>query len=173
MTSKPSLKTDVRQKFISPDGQDLASLLSYPCELFNVRYVLWDEVRSTFPGLQCLRNKFMRVYFMVDKKEEVIVPLRIQYTGIHPYEVFAGRSRRGHSLSDNKMLDPGHQKSNALARSDGDPLLHLQRYQHIEEHILAKAYSPLDYAAPKLFLILPDNLVSWVDTDTRTHVFRL
>ncbi|KAF9326558.1 hypothetical protein BG006_010027, partial [Podila minutissima] len=98
MTSKPSLKTDVRQKFISPDGQDLASLLSYPCELLNVRYVLWDE----------------------------IVPLRIQYIGIGPYEVFAGRSRRGHSPSDNKMLDPGHQKSNALARSDGDPLLHLQ-----------------------------------------------
>lgn len=63
-----------------------------------------------------------------------IVPLRIQYTEIHPYEVFAGRSRRGHSLSDNKMLDPGHQKSNALARSDGDPLLHLQRVFRTDPH---------------------------------------
>ncbi|KAG0017194.1 hypothetical protein BGZ81_010856 [Podila clonocystis] len=68
-----------------------------------------------------------------------------------------------------KFISPNRHDS--LPSYPYDPAF--ESYRLFGEHFLAKAYSPLDHPAPKLFLVLPDDPHSGVDTDTRTRVFRL
>lgn len=46
-------------------------------------------------------------------------------------------------------------------------------YQNIGVHVLGKKNARLEYPLPRLFLVLPGDLNSWIDPNSKTHRLRL
>jgi len=67
------------QRFESQDGKPLASLPTYVCPETSKRYILWDDIQSTFADVVFLRRPgnsdrvSNKILFMIDQNGELYV----------------------------------------------------------------------------------------------------
>ncbi|KAF9201779.1 hypothetical protein BGZ59_002521 [Podila verticillata] len=159
MALSDSADPPVFQRFLSKNGEPLTSLPIKTCSESGKRYIFWSDIQNIFEDVVYLRDlDELIVLFMIGQDGELAMLI---------WEIEL-RERTGFKALVNgmdrcQMLDSLREWEKKLLRLD---------YENICWNMLPRSDHGWNFAASKLFIVLPSSLDSWINSDPSTHLFR-
>ncbi|KAG0075081.1 hypothetical protein BGZ93_001371 [Podila epicladia] len=191
------------QYFESEKGQQLAALATHICPESGARYILWSDIQGKFADIHCLRDWDKELALFMINSESELELLQLRKTLLELYKLLQSNIqnpaesmttfrqcmanvRYFHTKFESEIENTDKDKAGIRDPTSGlDKSQMLQEIRDLQKKVpdweLQNIYHNMlhlddswrRYETSSLFIILPSDLKSWVDSDSTTYQLRI